>query len=124
MVTLHIFTPEGLQASLNGAELLVPSSEGEIGILKDHADYVGNLDIGIVSTKDVQDSKWIIVNGVCSISGNEVTLLTDEAHKADSQYCKGLLSKIDSFDSEIEKTENAIEVSRLKREKAIASALQ
>jgi F-type H+-transporting ATPase subunit epsilon len=70
-------------------EIILPTLEGEIGVLKDHMPLVSVATTGVVAVRrDPKDTDrdreyFAISGGVIEVSGNKLRLLVDEADNAD-----------------------------------------
>jgi len=70
-------------------EILLPTLDGEIGVLQDHMPLVSVATTGVVAVrKDPKDSDrdreyFAISGGVIDVSGNTLRVLVDEADNAD-----------------------------------------
>lgn len=81
---LQIVTPEGtILKDLTVDALIVPSSEGLLGILPNHAPMVAALKPGVVRYK--QDGQYYVMavgSGFLEIAENKATILVDTAEPA------------------------------------------
>ena len=77
---LDIVTPEKKAFSDEIESVVVPGSEGEMGILKAHAPLVATLQPGELRyLKDGQETSLAIGTGVVEVSNDRVSVLTDMA---------------------------------------------
>jgi len=85
MFLLSIVTPEKefLKAEINS--LVVPGTEGYLGILSHHAPLITALKPGKIQFRDAQDKVSILAvsGGFLEVSNNEATLLADAVEFAD-----------------------------------------
>ena len=85
--TIKIFTPNGLLLEDISNDVKIPTLEGQINVLPNHAKYVGVLSVGIVEylSHPLRETHKIVVSdGLCSFEDDCVTILADEAvHKDD-----------------------------------------
>ena len=85
--TIKIFTPNGLLLEDISNDVKIPTLEGQINVLPNHAKYVGVLSVGIVEylSHPLRELHKIVVSdGLCSFEDDCVTILADEAvHKDD-----------------------------------------
>ena len=75
---LKIVSPQNLEFSEEVDSVIVPGSEGELGILPGHADLATTLRSGNVRfTKNQNTTDLPIQGGFLEISKNEVSILSD-----------------------------------------------
>ena len=73
--TVEIITPDKLIIRLETSEVIIPSFEGQMGILKDHIPLITFLRPGIISIKD-QEKKYFVEEGTVEFSNNNLLILT------------------------------------------------
>lgn len=78
---LEIVTPKGIIFSGNAKGAQFPGSEGELGILPNHASLVTLLDTGIIEVTDLDDDieRVAISWGYLKVSEDKVTVLAEGA---------------------------------------------
>ena len=82
---LDIVTPYGHIFTEEVDEILAPGSEGEFGVLPDHAPFLTTLKIGILSYKKGSETGYFFVNwGYAEVGPDKVTILADSAEKSDN----------------------------------------
>jgi len=81
MFRLSIVTPEKTFFDSEVASLIVPGSEGYLGVLSNHAPLITALKPGKIEYKDADNnSRFVAVSGgFLEVSGNVATLLADAA---------------------------------------------
>jgi F-type H+-transporting ATPase subunit epsilon len=82
---LKIITPAGVALEEDVATVTVPSANGEIGILPDHAEYTALLGVGVLTYKAVQKadlSRLVVTGGFCQFNNNVLTVLADSVDLA------------------------------------------
>lgn len=93
--TLKVFSGRGLEIESVVSEVVLPSEDGEIGILVDHCDYVGLLGTGLVNYSPADASapvanaiaqlrRCLVSGGLCTFRDNVLTLLADTVDNPDS----------------------------------------
>ncbi len=87
MATLHceIITPEGTAFSGEAEMVVVPGTEGELGVLPRHQPIVAHLDVGQIRVK-VSASEWHAFassDGYFSMQNNRALVLVEGAVPAD-----------------------------------------
>ena len=74
--TIEIITPENQILKSEVSEVIIPSYEGEIGILKDHIPLITFLRPGIIAVKGKVEKKFYVEEGTVEFSGNNLIILT------------------------------------------------
>ena len=83
-LTLDIVTPYGHIFTEEVDEVLAPGSEGEFGVLPEHAAFLTTLKIGILTYKKGSETGHFFVNwGYAEVGPDKVTILADSAEKSD-----------------------------------------
>lgn len=84
---LKIITPIGLVSEEQASAIKLPASEGEIGMLPQHENYIGNLGIGVLEYESIAEKKTkrlVISQGFCKFEDGSLVVLTDKVIFADS----------------------------------------
>jgi len=88
---LEIVTPEGVAHTDNVNMVILPGSEGELGILPGHVPLVTRLKPGVVRSKKKDDRDQLgdemrmeILGGFLEVRPDKVTVLTDLPGKTES----------------------------------------
>jgi len=84
-IQVCILTPDCIFQREDVDELILPTSTGQIGILRNHASLITALDIGLIMSRD--QSKWktlALMGGFALVQANKVTILVNEAVTASS----------------------------------------
>ena len=77
---VEIITPDKLLLKSDTTEVVIPSFEGEMGILKDHTPLITFLRPGIINIKDSNDEKkYYIEEGVVEFANNNLLILTSNS---------------------------------------------
>ena len=84
MFRLSIVTPEKIFYDNDVQSLVVPGSEGYLGVLSNHAPLITALQPGRIEFRDSTDkvSYLSVTNGFIEVSGNTATILCDAAEYA------------------------------------------
>ena len=86
MFSLSVVTPEKIHYELEAKSLMVPGSEGYLGILSHHAPLITVLKPGRIEFVDA-DGKMHLLSvsvGFLEVSDNRATILADAVEDADS----------------------------------------
>ncbi len=79
-LTCTVLTPERtvLDAKVSGA--VIPSHDGEVGILLNRAPLLCRLGVGILKIDGCEEAKQLFVNaGFAEVANNKITILTEQA---------------------------------------------
>ena len=79
--TLEIVTPNGKIYSKEVEFVLVRTTEGDMGILANHAPFVAGLAVGEMNVREAKGKEvpYYVSGGFLEISSNKVIVLVDEA---------------------------------------------
>jgi F-type H+-transporting ATPase subunit epsilon len=85
MFRLSIVTPEKVFYEDNVISLIVPGTEGYLGVLSHHAPLITALKPGKIEFRDASDYMHVLAvsGGFLEVSGNQATLLADAVERAD-----------------------------------------
>ncbi len=84
-IHFQIATADGVVCDSMASYALIPLSDGDIGVLSDHAPMIGALKEGVVRyVCEGEDHFAAISGGVLSVVDNEVILLARTAERAES----------------------------------------
>jgi ATP synthase F1 epsilon subunit len=80
-----ILTPDCIFQKEEIDELILPTSTGQIGVLRDHASLITALDIGLMISRYQSGWKTLaLMGGFALVQKNQVTILVNEAVAASS----------------------------------------
>lgn len=83
-IKLEIVTPEKRVVDETVDTVTVPTANGEIGILPNHAPLISTLKSGILSFSGRgATDRMVVAGGFVEVSANKVSVLADVAEKAD-----------------------------------------
>ena len=102
--TVEIISPDQKILKQEVNEVIIPSYEGQMGILKDHIPLITFLRPGFLIIKSKEEKKYFVEEGTVEFSNNNLLILTSTA-KDLKNFDKGI---IDSLISEAEKKLNDI----------------
>tara|TARA_B100000941_G_scaffold214995_1_gene158141 strand:+ start:858 stop:1247 length:390 start_codon:yes stop_codon:yes gene_type:complete len=80
-ITVEIISPEKLIIKTNSSEVIIPSYEGEMGILKDHVALITFLRPGIIKIIDEKERKFFVEEGTVEFKDNNLLILTSTARE-------------------------------------------
>ena len=76
---VEVISPSKTILKLETREVIIPSYEGEMGILKDHIPLITFLRPGILSIKNDDEKKYFIEDGTVEFIDNNLLILTSTA---------------------------------------------
>ena len=97
--TIEIISPDRSIIKTETSEVVIPSFEGEMGILKDHIPLITFLRPGLINIKTNTDQKFFVEEGTVEFSNNNLLILTSTA----KEFTKMNKKFIDTLISESEK---------------------
>lgn len=86
MFTLEVLTPDGVAFRSEAASASIPTSNGEITILKNHVPLVTTLGPGMLTVRsaDGEEQYFALSRGVVQIEKNSIKILSDIADRVDA----------------------------------------
>ena len=90
---VEIITPDSSILKSDASEVIIPSYEGEMGILKDHIPLITFLRPGLIKIFNESEKKYFVEEGTVEFSNNNLLILTSTAKNLDS-FDKGLIEEI------------------------------
>ena len=101
--SIEIISPDRSILKMETSEVVIPSFEGEMGILKDHIPLITFLRPGIINIKAGTEQKFFVEEGTVEFSNNNLLILTStaiEVTKMNKKFIDSLISisekKLDS----------------------------
>ena len=94
--TIEIISPDRSIIKTETSEVVIPSFEGEIGILKDHIALITFLRPGLINIKTNTDQKFFVEEGTVEFSNNNLLILTStakEVTKMNKKFIDTLISE-------------------------------
>ncbi|AYW45395.1 F0F1 ATP synthase subunit epsilon [Tetragenococcus koreensis] len=118
-LTVNVVTPNGLVFDHHAEKVVAVTTNGELGILANHAPIIAPLDIEEVRVKRIDSenhTNWVAVNGgVIEVRDNVVTIIADSAERArDIDVTRAQRAKQRAEES-IEKAKETTDVDELRR---------
>ena len=77
--TLEIISPERSIVKTQTSEVVIPSFEGEMGILKNHSPLITFLRPGIIKIVETKLKKFFVEDGTVEFANNNLLILTSTA---------------------------------------------
>ncbi len=79
--TVEIISPDKSIIKNEAYEVVIPSYEGEMGILKDHIPLITFLRPGIIKISSEKENKFYVEEGTVEFSNNQLLILTPKANE-------------------------------------------
>ncbi len=84
-LVVEIISPDKSILKIESLEVIIPSYEGQMGILKDHIPLITFLRPGIITIKKNNDDKaFFVEEGIVEFSNNNLLILTSTAKNLDT----------------------------------------
>ena len=84
LIKVKIITPEQVVCECDVDQVTLPVTDGEVTILPEHRAYIASLKIGeIIAKKDGEEKNIAVVGGFLEFDNNILTILADEAERAE-----------------------------------------
>jgi F-type H+-transporting ATPase subunit epsilon len=114
-LNIRVITPDRIIWDATAEEVILPSSTGQLGILKDHAPLLTALDIGVMRLKTAGNwTSIILVEGFAEVEKNSVTVLCSSAEEANN-------IELNQAQVELEKATLEVDQATTKKEKIEAT---
>nr|QCI04836.1 ATP synthase CF1 subunit epsilon [Bornetia secundiflora] len=114
---IRVIAPDKIVWDANAEEVILPSSTGQVGILKNHIPLLTAIDIGVMRVRI--DKEWqpiILLGGFAEVDNNKITILVNGAEKISSidindaqanlEEASSILAEAKSNKEKIEATQN------------------
>ena len=77
--TVEIISPDGTLLKSETSEVIIPSYEGEMGILKEHIPLITFLRPGIIKIEENEKKSFFVEEGTVEFANNSLLILTSTA---------------------------------------------
>ena len=103
--TIEIISPDRSIIKTETSEVVIPSFEGEMGILKDHIPLITFLRPGLINIKTNTDQKFFVEEGTVEFSNNNLLILTSTAKEVTKMNKKLIDTLISESEKKLDKNE-------------------
>ena len=103
--TIEIISPNKSIIKTETSEVVIPSFEGEMGILKDHIPLITFLRPGLINIKTNTDQKFFVEEGTVEFSNNNLLILTSTAKEVTKMNKKFIDTLISESEKKLDKNE-------------------
>ncbi len=118
MLNLEIVTPEKKVLSEAVDQVTVPTANGEVGILQNHAPLISSLQSGILSyTRGGATERMVIAGGFVEVSQNNVSILADVAETAGEINVENARTELVAAEKELNAWKGSIDEAEAERER-------
>jgi F-type H+-transporting ATPase subunit epsilon len=127
-LNVRVITPAKVVWDASADEIILPTSTGQLGVLKDHAPLLTALDIGVMRLKIANNwSSIVILEGFAEVEDNKVTIICngpEDSQSIDVEAAQASLEKLTSLVDQAKTTKEKIEFTmELKKAKARLQAV-
>ena len=99
--SLEILSPESLIIKTDVKQVVIPSFEGEMGILKDHIPLITFLRPGSVKIFNEDEKTFFVEEGTVEFANNNLLILTSSAVELPSKNKQSLVSLLSEAEKQI-----------------------
>ena len=103
--TIEIISPDRSIIKTETSEVVIPSFEGEMGILKDHIPLITFLRPGLINIQTNTDQKFFVEDGTVEFSNNNLLILTSTAKEVSEMNKKFVDTLISESEKKLDKNE-------------------
>ena len=103
--SIEIITPDRPILKMETSEVVIPSFEGEMGILKEHIPLITFLRPGLINIKNSTDQKYFVEEGTVEFSNNNLLILTSTAKEVTKMEKKCIDTLIDESEKKLDNNE-------------------
>ena len=106
---LEFVTPEKSLLSSEVEQVIIPGSEGEFTILADHSPMISSLKPGLIRIYEDSSSDaltYFVTDGFIDMASNNLTILAQSVIEKSEVKSEKLYEIIESFQKEVDSTEN------------------
>ena len=103
--SIEIISPDSSIIKTETTEVVIPSFEGEMGILKDHIPLITFLRPGLINIKTNTDQKFFVEEGTVEFSNNNLLILTSTAKEVTKMNKKFIDTLISESEKKLDKNE-------------------
>ena len=103
--SVEIISPDKSILKMETPEVVIPSFEGEMGILKDHIPLITFLRPGLINIKADNEQKFFVEEGTVEFSKNNLLILTSTAVEVTKMNKKFIDSLISDSEKKLDNSE-------------------
>ena len=99
--TVEIISPDGTLLKSEVSEVIIPSYEGEMGILKEHIPLITFLRPGIIKIKDNEEKSFFVEEGTVEFFDNKLLVLSTSVKNLKNLKTEKIKDMINETESKI-----------------------
>ena len=103
--TIEIISPDRSIIKMETSEVVIPSFEGEMGILKDHIPLITFLRPGLIKIKAGSEQSFFVEEGTVEFSNNNLLILTSTAVEVTKMNKKLIETLINESEKKLDNNE-------------------
>ncbi len=109
-LTVRVVAPDKTVWDSEAEEVILPSTTGQLGILKGHAPLLTALDIGVMRVRPGKD--WVaiaLMGGFAEVENDEVTILVNGAERGDAierEAARGAFTQAQDRFNQVQNSDN------------------
>ncbi|TNE59908.1 MAG: F0F1 ATP synthase subunit epsilon [Alphaproteobacteria bacterium] len=108
--TFSLVSPERELVSEEVSSVVVPGSEGDFGVLPNHAPVIARLRPGLVTVvKDGATKRYFVYHGFAEVTQSSLSVLAEDAQPVEELHGDGLAQKIKDAEEDVSVAKNALE---------------
>lgn len=92
----ELVSPERVVLSIDADEVILPGSEGQMGVLAGHAPVVSTLNPGVITVVIGNNRRRVLVNGgFAEVRPEQVTVLAEQAQDVDQMSASAIATELE-----------------------------
>lgn len=92
----ELVSPERVVLSIDADEVILPGSEGQMGVLAGHAPVVSTLNPGVITVVIGNNRRRVLVNGgFAEVRPDQVTVLAEQAQDVDQMSPSAIAAELE-----------------------------
>lgn len=92
----ELVSPERVVLSIDADEVILPGSEGQMGVLAGHAPVVSTLNPGVITVVIGNNRRRVLVNGgFAEVRPEQVTVLAEQAQDVDQMSPSAIAAELE-----------------------------
>ena len=118
-VSVNIATLQGIVVTKEVYMVIIPASDGEVGIMAEHAAFIFKLNGGLVKLYDSEThakEKIFIFGGFAQVYKDKIDIVTDKAMKLEDLDIKYALEQIVALENKLLSSEDEENINSIQKE--------
>lgn len=119
-LTVRVISPDKTVWDAQAEEVILPSTTGQLGILKGHAPLLSALDIGVMRVRTGKEWTAIaLMGGFAEVENDEVTILVNGAERGDAIDREAARSEYESAETRVKSAEGGTRQEQIQANQAL-----